>query len=167
MSKGQIYIETQLGAAGVVLCNAALAYRLRRDLWGSRMDVDVSGLDSRKYLATLASQDPITLFTFNGEGLTGFGGCFNTNRLEERIHDMYGIDIKITVVDSLMPPAPVQQGHDPQTHAARTREEKLEKLRSLATQEPPAHDCSLRREILDARAELEQLSETWESAPIA
>lgn len=167
MTKMQTYIETQLGAAGFVLCNATIAYRLRRDLWGYRMDVEVSGEDARKYLATLASQMPLVLFTFSGEGLTGFGATFNSEQLGERIWQAYGLKLKTTVVDSLLEHAPVQQGHDEQARTARRKEEKLESLRKLAIQDPPTHDCSLRREILGARAELEQLDETWETAPIA
>ena len=167
MSKMSDYIEQQLGAAGFVLCNATIAYRLRRDLWGVRMDVDVSGGDARKYLTTLASQMPLNLFTFESKDFQGFGACFNAARLEERIWEMYGLKLNVTVVGSLLEPAPVQQGHDLKAHTARRKEEKLESLRKSAIQELPSHDCSLRREILAARAELERLGETWESAPIA
>lgn len=37
------------------------------------------------------------------------------------------------------------------------------KDRKLAEQEPPAHDCALRREILAARAKLERQGETFET----
>ena len=167
MSKTSDYIEQQLGAAGFALCSATIAFRLRRDIWSVRMDVDVSGEGARKYLGSMAAQMPLKLFIFEGEGLAGFGVCFNLERLEERIWEMCGLKLKVTVVDSLLEPAPVQQGHDPQAHTARRREEKLDSLRKSAIQEPPSHDCSLRREILAARAELEQLGETRESAPIA
>lgn len=166
MSKMQSYVSTQLGTVGFVLCNARLAYRLRRDLWGAQLHVNVSGPDSRKYLGMLAAEESIALFTFEGEGLQGFGAAFNIKRLEERVNIMYGIDIKITVVNSLMEPVSVQHGHDPQAHAVRVRDEKLEKLRKLAVQIPPIHDCSLQREILDARVELERLGESREAATV-
>lgn len=49
------------------------------------------------------------------------------------------------------PPAPVVEKPTPQ-------QIRLGKLRALANQELPPHDCDLRREVLAARAELEQLA---------
>lgn len=46
------------------------------------------------------------------------------------------------------------QGEKPVPRKPRV-DEAAERLRALAGQEPPAHDCTLRREILAARLELE------------
>ena len=167
MSKAEDYIGQQLGAVGFVLCAPRISFMLRRDLWPTAAMCDATSPAAKKYLGALASKMLLTLFTFEGEGLTGFGAAFNAEQLEKRIHDMYGIDVEITVVDSLMQPAPVQPGHDPQAHAARVRDENLKKLRKLAVQELPSHECSLRREILAARAELERMGEAWETTPAA
>lgn len=148
MSKGRTYIESQLGSCGYVLCHRVIAYRLGRRFWGTQNDVDVSGPESRKYLASLASQMPLTLFTFEGDGIQGFGAAFNIDRLEERIWQTYGLKLKIAVVESLPEPAPAP---DMQKQKSLARwQERLDKLNKLAAQEP-LPDCQLGRDILEAR----------------
>ena len=149
MSKMSDYIEQQLGAAGFVLCNATIAYRLRRDMWSGRTGVEVSGEDARKHLATLASQEPLTLFTFSGEGLTGFGATFNAENISERVQQTFGLKLKFMLMNSFPEPAPAPDMQEPKRLAR--WQERLDKLNKLAAQEPPSEDCALRREILEAR----------------
>lgn len=49
-------------------------------------------------------------------------------------------------------------GHDFRAALKAKADERLERLRALADADIPAHDCARRREILAARAELEQLT---------
>lgn len=44
------------------------------------------------------------------------------------------------------------------------RDQRIEGLRKLAAQEPPAHDCANRRDILAARAECEREGIDWRDA---
>lgn len=44
------------------------------------------------------------------------------------------------------------------------RDQRIEGLRRLAAQEPPAHDCASRRDILAARSECDRESVDWQAA---
>lgn len=148
--KAEQYITQALAATGFVLVNPQLACMLRPDLWRGVQDAATSlpnGDDIEKFLADHTR----ILFTFAGSH-SGYGGCFNVNRLEERALELYGLRLsftKVTAEELLGPPAPST------TPAFSQRlDDSVEKLRNLAAQVPPAHDCPLRTEILNARHQL-------------
>ena len=59
-------------------------------------------------------------------------------------------------IEEEQPAAPVQE-KPPLTEGQKKAAECLQELKKLAAQEPPAHDCALRKDILAARRELGQV----------
>jgi hypothetical protein len=148
MSRTQTYIEQQLGATGFVLCAPDVAYRLRQDLWPTQRNCETDfGPEAMRKLTNRA---PI-LFTFERLEGRGYGGCFNPQRLEDRVLELYGIEITVNIVDSLN-----QTPADARSPAGSDlrEQERLQELKILAGEELPGHDCPKRHEIIEARRKL-------------
>lgn len=69
--------------------------------------------------------------------------------LAERMAWILGLDVSDVVEIDARPPVQVAERHEIKA------DDKLVRVRLVAAQVPPAHDCTLRRDILAARAELE------------
>jgi len=152
MSSTQVYVDQQLGATGFVLCEPSIAFQIRPDLWSVLANCRTDfGPEVRKILANRA---PV-LFTFEGDGpqgyVQGYGGCFSQRRLEDRILELYGIELTAKIVESLpMPQAPNQQA----SSVLIAQSDDPQVLRALAAEELPTHECHKRREILSARQKI-------------
>lgn len=155
MSTVTDYCTLQLSAAGFALLNPRAAMRLRPDLWPNAGMVCAGEFGQQKH------QPPQMAALFPGAALymahiDGLGAipvlAYSTDELERRINWMTGYRVeRLDAFQSKEPTVtPIRDGIA--RHQAR-----MEKLRHLAQQEPPSHDCHLRREILAARAELERL----------
>lgn len=149
--KAEQYITYALASTGFVLIDQRIAVMLRPDLWRSVQDAATSlpndVYEIEKWLADHAK----VLFRFSGSH-SGYGGCFNVNRLKERALELYGLRLnftRVTAEELLGPPAPSAT-----TAFSQRLDDNVEKLRKLANQVPPAHDCPLRTEILNARHQL-------------
>lgn len=153
MSRVQTYIDQQLGATGFVLCEPGIAYRVRPDIWPTltNCETDFSPMAKPVAKSVLANRAPV-LFVFEGKGRQGYGGCFNPQRLEDRIQELYGIEVTVMVVDSLTKTADHAQGP---AGSIQREQKRIQDLRALANEELPGHDCPRRHEILEARHKLE------------
>lgn len=148
--KCERYVVEALASTGFAMINPQIAAKLRPDLWRSVQDAALSlpnDYEIEKWLADHAK----VIFKFSGSH-SGYGGCFNVNRLEERALELYGLRLnftRVTAEELLGPPAPSAT-----TAFSQRLDDNVEKLRKLANQVPPAHDCPLRTEILNARYQL-------------
>jgi hypothetical protein len=88
----------------------------------------------------------------------------STRRLAERIEEVTGISAFVIGEMVAAPPQALPKGDPLAAEARRRNEDKLAKLRELAAQDLPSHDCSLRHEILAARTELARLDPERQAA---
>jgi hypothetical protein len=157
-SRIEFYIGQQLASSGFVLCEPAIAYKLRKDIWPSGQSCGLDFL-SPSVKAALANMANI-MFKFEGSGVRGFGGAATMTRLVERIHEVTGLNLEveaITRADLLGEAKTTQAALAISNEHERKERERIEKLKALAAQEPPTHDCAHKREILIAREKLARM----------
>lgn len=146
-TKSKIYAHQALAATGFALMHSMAAWRLRPDLWPTGQEC---ALDLKRNLAV---DDTIALVA----DIEGIGPARvltrSTDMLVQRIQWVTGLTVHSIESEK------VQDGPkraERASAAQQQHDENLEKLKRLAQQEPPTHECNLRREILRARALLEQ-----------
>lgn len=144
MSKSLIYMNQCLAGAGFAVMDTVVAYRLRPDLWSSGQECAMSFRTPmipegcERYIAKLASGRTVNVFARSADALP--------RRIEWVIGEAV---IDLTNAEREQQPAAVRP--------APPSNDKRAKLEALAMQEPPAHDCALRKDILAARRELEAM----------
>lgn len=146
MNKTLIYMHQCLAGAGFAVMDIQIAYRLRPDLWSSGQECAMSFRTPmipegcQRYIAKLASGRTVNVFARSADALS--------RRLEwvtgEAVIDLSNAEREQQQPVAVTPPQPTN--------------DKRAKLEALAIQEPPAHDCALRKDILAARRELEALA---------
>lgn len=141
------YTHQCIAASGLAVMDSRIAWQLRPDLWSGAQDCaftfrkqqNVDG--AKRIVATFPSYGEVQVY------------ARSLDNLGKRLEWIVG-EAPTAVVD-WKPEAPAVS---PQLAAKREHNrkevERLEDLRKLATEEPPSHDCSRRREILAARLEL-------------
>lgn len=140
-----------IAASGFAVMSPAIAYELRPDLWACVADC----------ARTLTTRDKIPGTQRMTATFEGYGPVLVLTRsldnLAQRLQWIVGrkvIDIKHAAEEA---PA-IERPNFLHRQANAQEADRLEQARKLAAEEPPAHDCSLRREILAARREVEMLS---------
>lgn len=146
-SKSQQYAHQCIAGSGFAIINSVIAWRLRPDLWASGQDCAMSmgklSIDGAKKLSVT---------------IQGLGNvlvlAMSEKRLAERIEEVTGFAVtRIEAYEdpakAMLAPAPTTMRHEVEQH--------LEKLRNLAAMEPPSWACSLRTDILNARAQLARM----------
>jgi hypothetical protein len=150
------YCTLQLAATGFAIVNARAAMRIRPDLWPNANMVCAVEFGQHQHQApALVSRFPgATLYTAEiGELGRVPVLAYSADELARRIVWATGYRVQ-----ALEPYAPPQETTVAPIHAGIARHQvRMDKLRQLAAQEPPSHDCEARRDILAARAELERL----------
>lgn len=146
MNKTLIYMHQCLAGAGFAVMDTVVAFMLRPDLWSSGQECAMSFRTPmvpegcQRYIAKLASGRTVNVFARSADALP--------RRLEwvtgEAVIDLSNAEREQQQPVAVTPPPPTN--------------DKRAKLEALAMQEPPAHDCALRRDILAARRELEALA---------
>lgn len=144
-TKTQQYANQCLASAGFAIMSPVFAWQLRPDLWASPQDCGVSfasGIPAdgaKRLLARFADGTQAPILTRS------------MDLLEKRIEWVAG-----QKVVSLSDPKQPEQSRviRAPTDVERQAEANRAKLRDLAAQEPPAHDCAMRKDILAARKEL-------------
>lgn len=146
MSKTLDYLAQSLAATGFAIVDSQWAYTLRPDLWSTGQECV---MDFRPQKILTLERTKRMIATIDGRQIPLLAR--GTKDLVNRIEMLTGAKVENLTVDSLPTAAatPARRS-EPLQKAADRRE----KLRQLADQVPPAHDCSLRKEILAARAEL-------------
>lgn len=133
-----------LAASGVAIMDPRIAYELRPDMWASLQDCAITFRKKQKadrvlrMTATLEGLGPVLVL------------ARSLDQLAQRLEWIVG-----RAVLDLKPAEPeVSAAEQPNMlhKAANAKEaERLEQVRKLAAEDPPSHDCSRRREILEAR----------------
>jgi len=141
------YAYDCIAASGFAVMSPAIAYELRPDLWACAADCartlttrdKIPG--TQRMTATFEGYDPVLVVTRS------------LDNLAQRLQWIVGrkvIDLKPAEDEA---PA-IERPNLLHKQANAKEAERLEQARKLADEEPPAHDCSRRREILEARREL-------------
>lgn len=159
MSNAHTYLHQSLASAGFCLVDSEMAATLRPDLFVTVHDasVDISAMIARQSFGRLLGV---------GWGLAHLEGIDHpvrvatrcTDRLAERIWIVTGR--RVLDIHEADPPTPRQVADASVPAARKVAEDRLAWTRRMAEQEPPVHDCALRREILKAREELARLATT-------
>lgn len=141
------YAFDSIVASGFAVMSPAIAYELRPDLWACVADC----------ARTLTTRDKIPGTQRMTATFEGYGPVLVLTRsidnLAQRLQWIVGravIDLKPAEEET---PA-VERPNLLHKQANAMEADRLEQARKLAAEEPPSHDCSLRREILAARRKL-------------
>jgi hypothetical protein len=150
MSKTKLYATQCLAASGFAMMGAVVAYRLRPDLWASGQECAFDFKpgtrveDIARMLAIIPGVGNIPVL------------ARSTDQLAQRIEWVTGFKVEKIEDEPVATAAPTQAPVN--LESQRRAAEKLERLRELANQRMPEHDCARRKEILAARIELERLA---------
>lgn len=136
-----------LAASGIAIMDPRIAYELRPDMWASLQDCAITFRKNQKadrvlrMTATLEGLGPVLVLTRS------------LDQLAQRLEWIVGRTVR--ELKPADPEAPATERPNLLHKEAKAKEtERMEQVRKLATEEPPSHDCSRRREILAARREL-------------
>jgi hypothetical protein len=146
------YTDQQLAATGWAAINLNVAMRLRPGLWGG---IGTNALhdfgQSRHSAESLLAQFPgARLYQAHIESIGHVKVLARHPQfLAERMAWILGLEVSDVMEIDARPPIQTEARHEPKV------DDKLLRLRITAAQELPAHDCTLRRDILTARVELE------------
>jgi hypothetical protein len=154
MSNVSTYAIQQLAATGFAIINHVAAMTLRPDLWPNAGMVCRGEFGQARNQANRLNIQGAKVFMASIEGIGQvdiLARC--PDDLAQRVWLILGVPVEMlpTLTDPLPTPAV------PAVDRGNKNLERMEKLRGLAAQELPGHDCSLKRGILAARAELASL----------
>ena len=147
MSRSSTYAFQSIAASGLAVMSHRIAFQLRGDLWSDiqgclfdfRVEQKIDGV--RRKVATFPSYGEVLVY------------ARSLDSLAQRLQWIVGEEA--TAIADWQPDVPAVS---PQLAAKREHNrkeiERMEGLRKLAAEDPPSHDCSRRREILEARREL-------------
>ena len=148
-----VYVHSQLAAAGFCILSSTWAWRLRPDLWST---AQACAGDYRRTTVEGAHRRRATLADGSDVGVL----ARSLDALNLRISWVTGLEV--TALAPEAEPATASEQADASAFAqqarARQAAEKLAKLKALATEDLPAHDCFQRRAILKARVDLAGLA---------
>ncbi|MBK7463977.1 MAG: hypothetical protein IPJ50_15430 [Betaproteobacteria bacterium] len=145
-TKTKQYAQQCIASAGFAVMTSEFAWQLRPDLWASAQDCAMSFKRSiqpdgtQRLIAKLADGRQVPVVTRS------------TNELERRLEWVIGVKV-VELVNDTQPAVASTQPLP--TEFKRLAEEKLAKLKELAAQDLQPHDCTLNKDILAARRELE------------
>lgn len=144
-TKTQQYAIQSLAACGFAVMRSTVAWQLRPDLWSSAQEC---GID----FACKVILDGVTRVnvTLDGVGVVPVL-TRSIGHLAERIQWITGY--VVLKIEEEQPAAHVQE-KPALTEAQKKAAERLQELKKLSAMELPAHDCALRKDILEARREL-------------
>jgi len=154
MTKVMTYLTQSLASSGLALANSEWAFKLRPDLWVTAQDCAYSfGMDCQNPSGDLASVPNVHRLAAMIAGADRPVNVLarSTNMLDKRISWLTGARVESIGAWQEAPKAARVAVVSDEQH---NQDEKLRRLRELAEQEPPDHDCLRRRSILAARAEL-------------
>lgn len=152
-SKLSRYLTEALAASGCAVVDYRTAYALRPDIWATPLNAGGDFSYTPEKLDQLLERLGAKLYVVDfADGSSARVAARFAHMLAERIEWLTGRAVrKVRTYEAAKPETAATQAMTP-------RQKKREaKLRQLAAQEPPTHDCPLLRQILAARAELTQL----------
>lgn len=146
-NNNQRYAYEQLGTAGFVIEDYAVAEEIRPDFLSSRSNTITFPSDVQR----AAKERRATAYRMSIGGKDVVVWSKSTKNLEDRIENVVGAKVVMLGPVDETPAAP-GQGHDYwQARKRNLDAAEDERTRKLAAETPPAHDCARRREILEAR----------------
>lgn len=140
------YAHQCIASAGLAVMDSRIAWQLRPDLWSGAQDC---GITFRKQQSVDGAQRLVATFPSYGDVQVYARSLDN---IEKRLLWIVG-EAPTSIVDWQPDVPAVSPQVAAKREANRKEVERLEALRKLATEVPPSHDCSRRREILEARRE--------------
>lgn len=161
MSTATEYAEQQLAATGWAAINLNVAMRLRPSLWGGLGTNALHDFGQARNSAEslMAHFSGVRLYEAKVESIGRVKLLARSPQfLVERMTWILGLEVSDVEEIDARPPIPTEARREPKT------DDKLIRLRLDAAQEPPAHQCTRRTEILAARAELESRGIALETA---
>jgi len=141
------YAFQSIAASGLAVMNHRVALQLRGDLW---RDIQACFFDFRVEHKIDGARRVVATFPTYGEVQVY---ARSMDSIEKRLLWIVG-EVPTAIVDWQPDVPAVSPQMAAKREANRKEVERLDALRKLATEVPPSHDCSRRREILDARREL-------------
>jgi len=156
MSKAVHYATQALAASGFAILGSQVAVAMRPDIWSSAMECSgdfvtakqrnafaaIPGVHRRQ--VKLAGVDrPLMVLTRS------------LDMLEKRIEWVTGFKVE-TLTDEELPEPVRTVTPAPVVEAKRSEESRIARLRDIANEKLPTHDCQLRKDIIAAREELAQ-----------
>lgn len=145
--RSTIYAFQSLAASGVAVMNHRIAQELRGDLW---QHTQACLFDFKPEQKIDGARRVVATFPSYGEALVYVRSLDN---LAQRLQWIVG-EAPTAIADFKLDVPVVSPQQTAKREANRKEIERIEGLRKLAAEDPPAHDCSRRREILEARREL-------------
>ena len=152
-SKVARYLTESLAASGCAVVNSQIAYRHRPDTWATPTNCGGDFSFTPTKLSQIIQRLGAALYDVDfADGTSAPVAARSTHMLAERIEWLTGRAVlAIRPYMALSPVANATRSMTPR------QQERMERLKQLAAQEPPAHDCALRREILAAREKVSRL----------
>lgn len=153
-NRSTTYVSQQLAYTGFVLTSVYHAHKLRPDLSDSaQAAIGLLGISKEFFKIRLFNVRHFNA-KFNN-GLDCEVWSRSSTRLAERIEELTGW--QVSSIDEIFETDRVPTRSKSELAQEQAKADHITKLKKLAEQEPPAHDCSNRREILAARDELRSL----------
>lgn len=141
------YAFQSLAASGLAVMSHRIAFQLRGDLW---RDIQACLFDFQREQKIDGARRVVATFPTYGDVQVYARSLDN---IEKRLQWIVGE--APTAIADWQPEVPAVSPQLAAKRAANKKEiERLDGLRKLAAEDPPSHDCSRRREILEARREL-------------
>ncbi|WP_434516675.1 hypothetical protein AB6Q56_08820 [Dechloromonas sp. ARDL1] len=141
------YAHQCIAASGLAVMDSRIAWQLRPDLWSGAQDC---GITFRKQQSVDGARRLVATFPTYGDVQVYARSLDN---IENRL--LWIVGEAPTEIVEWQPEVPAVSPQMAAKRAANQKEiERLETLRKIAVEVPPSHDCSRRREILEARREL-------------
>ncbi len=146
-SRSTRFALQSIAASGLAIMDHRIAYQLRPDCWGSLQDCFLTFRKHQEIAGTLRMTATVE----------GFGSVLVLTRsldnLAKRIAWIVGRPV-LDLREATPEPAPAARPDVVRQQVNAKETERQAHVRKLAHEETPSHDCSRRREILAARAEL-------------
>lgn len=146
-SRSTWYAHQCIASSGLAIMDSQIAWQLRPDLWSGAQDCCItfqkkqSIEGARRLVATFPTYGEVQVY------------ARSLDNIEKRLQWIVGEEPMALAGWQPNVPA-VSPQLSAKREANRKEVELLDALRKLATEVPPGHDCSRRREILEARREL-------------
>jgi len=145
--RSEQFVRQCIAASGIAIVDPRIAYELRPDLWASAQDCAITFRRTQKLDGTHR-----LIATIDGYGETSVFAR-SLDDLPRRIEWIAGRRV-LGIKPAEPEPSPIAAPNLLHKQAEAKEAERIAALQRLAAEEPPAHDCTLRREILAAREEL-------------
>lgn len=153
------YITEALASSGLAVLDSRHAYRLRPDIWPTAVQCGCDWTEALPKLGNFLQQRGVKPFRAAIGGQTAHVAAWTKKDLAQRLTWITGAHVARVAAIELGQLDPPKTAPAAPTSFVDEKMKKRLRREQLAAQEPPAHDCPLRHEILKARDELARSQE--------